>query len=507
MGGIPASKAPAEAGRLDSWKEIASYLRRGARTVQRWEREEGLPVHRLQHEKLGSVYAYRSELDSWFARRGAELEPDAVATPSAPSVAVLPFLDLSQEGDQAYFCDGVAEEIVNALSRVEGLKTASRTSSFRFRTPGADSREIGAQLGVQSLLEGSVRRSGDRLRIAVQLVDAESGFQRWAERYDRQAGDIFAIQDEIAERVAQALKGALTPRDENTLRTPATTDLDAYDFYLRGRKCYYEYSQQSIETAIRMFVRAIECDPGYAQAYAGLADCWSYLYCSDRCDAVREQADWASSKAQQMDPQSAQAQASRGLSLSSKRADRRRGPGVPGGGPPRSRAFRSALLPRAPLLCAGAARRSGGSIRTRDGGATRRLSVAAARRPDRGRPGTGRPRGCASQARHRNRRAAPPGRSRRRSDALHGRERTRRAGRAGAGATVRRACARARSPDDPMLLYNVGCVFSILGLTEPALDCLEKAARAVSRGRLGAKTTATWMRSGENSGLRDCWGN
>jgi adenylate cyclase len=477
MRGIPASEAPAEAGRLDSWKEIASYLRRGARTVQRWEREEGLPVHRLQHEKLGSVYAYRSELDSWFARRGAEQQPDAVVTRSAPSVAVLPFLDLSQEGDQAYFCDGVAEEIVNVLSRVEKLKTASRTSSFRFRTPGADSREIGAQLGVQSLLEGSVRRSGDRLRIAVQLVDAESGFQRWAERYDRQAGDIFAIQDEIAARVAQALKGALTPRDENTLRTPPTTDLDAYDFYLRGRKCYYEYSAQSIETAIRMFVRAIECDPEYAQAYAGLADCWSYLYCSDRCDAVREQADWASSKAQQMDPQSAQAQASRGLSLSlSGRID------------DADRAFDEAVRLDPELFEAHYFRarhcfalgRLAEAVQAYEGAMEARPDdyqsplLAAQIEDDLGRGDRAaalRKRGIGIAER---RLLADPEDARTLYMAANGlaalgeRERARQ--------FAERALA--AQSDDPMLLYNVGCVFSILGLTEPALDCLEKAARS-----------------------------
>ena len=116
-------KATAEAARLDSWKEIAGYLRRGTRTVQRWEQEESLPVHRLHHDKLGSVYAYREELDAWLAQR-ADLpskQPATAASPT-PSVAVLPFTDMSQEGDQAYFCDGIAEEIVNSLSRIAGLR-------------------------------------------------------------------------------------------------------------------------------------------------------------------------------------------------------------------------------------------------------------------------------------------------------------------------------------------------------------------------------------------------
>src|SRR4051794_8670342 len=166
-----------KATRLDSWKEIAQYLRRGSRTVQRWERDEGLPVHRHQHGKLGSVYAYPAELDAWFTSRGAALAPDpAPVASAAPSIAVLPFADLSPQTDQAYLCDGIAEEIIHALSRIDGLRTASRTSSFRFRTPGVDSREAGRQLGVRSLLEGSVRKAGERLRVAVQLVDAETGF-------------------------------------------------------------------------------------------------------------------------------------------------------------------------------------------------------------------------------------------------------------------------------------------------------------------------------------------
>src|SRR5450759_1385660 len=160
--------------RLDSWKEIAAYLKRGARTVQRWEREEGLPVHRLPHEKLGSVYAYPAELDAWWSARAAEMRDAQPAATPAPSIAVLPFADMSQEGDQAYFCEGIAEEIIGALSRIAGLRVASRTSSFRVRPPTGDSREIGRQLGVRTLLEGSVRKSGGQLRITVQLIDASS---------------------------------------------------------------------------------------------------------------------------------------------------------------------------------------------------------------------------------------------------------------------------------------------------------------------------------------------
>jgi hypothetical protein len=143
--------------RLDSWKEIAAYLDRGPRTVQRWEREEGLPVHRLQHDKLGSVYAYRSELDAWWESRRARLdtEPAAGEGPGR-TVAVLPFSDLSREKDQEYFCDGIAEEISGALARIRGLRVASRTSSRRFKGTELGVREIGRRLGAGTVLEGSV---------------------------------------------------------------------------------------------------------------------------------------------------------------------------------------------------------------------------------------------------------------------------------------------------------------------------------------------------------------
>lgn len=198
-------------GRLDSWKEIAAYLKRGARTVQRWEREEGLPVRRLQHGKLGSVYGYKPELDAWWAGRGEGLE-NAVgcAADQTPSVAVMPFADMSPAQDQSYFCDGVAEEIIHALSRIQGLRTASRSSSLRFGTRALDNRQIGRQLGVRTLLEGSVRVCGDQFRIAVQLVDTETGFQLWSERYDRQLRDMFRVQDEIAGNVAQRLSAVFS---------------------------------------------------------------------------------------------------------------------------------------------------------------------------------------------------------------------------------------------------------------------------------------------------------
>jgi TolB-like protein len=192
-------------GRLDSWKEIAAYLRRGARTVQRWERLEGLPVRRLYHEKLGSVYAFKHEIDAWFSRRADGRLPAEIDTAPA-SVAVLRFADWSEQRDQESFCDGVAEEIAHALGRLDGVRTA------RCRAHEADCRRIGRRLGVKALLQGSVRTWGDRVRIAVELVDAESGFRLWSDRYDRTLGDAFRVQDEIADCVLRALEPRLASR-------------------------------------------------------------------------------------------------------------------------------------------------------------------------------------------------------------------------------------------------------------------------------------------------------
>ena len=204
---VSAAPEPAAGDRLDSWKEVAAYLKRGARTVQRWEREKGLPVHRLRPDKLGSVFAYKSELDAWWSNSAAlELEP---AVELNGSVAVLPFADMSPKNNQAYFCDGLAEEIIHALSRTGSLHVASRTSSFQFRAAQVGSREIGRRLAVATLLEGSVRKWGAQVRVAVQLVDAENGFPLWSASYDRKVRDILAIQEELAQNIAGALEAAM----------------------------------------------------------------------------------------------------------------------------------------------------------------------------------------------------------------------------------------------------------------------------------------------------------
>jgi TolB-like protein/Tfp pilus assembly protein PilF len=185
-------------------------------------------------------------------------------------VAILPFTDMSQEQDQAYFCDGIAEEIINALCCVRGLRIASRTSSFQFKARAVDAREIGRQLNVGAVLEGSVRKAGKRVRITAQLLNASDGYHVWSQSYDRELDDVFAIQTDIAQRMVDALRVSLTPRENALIERGGTRNSQAYDFFLRGQQLLWAYG--GAEEAPAMFRRAIEHDPAFAQAHAGLAN-------------------------------------------------------------------------------------------------------------------------------------------------------------------------------------------------------------------------------------------
>lgn len=479
---IPFSEpAPRHGGpedRLNSWKEIAAHLKRGTRTVQRWSRDEALPVYRLQHDRLGSVYAYRSELDAWWVKRGAEPEHDPDSGPAGHSIAVLPFADMSQEKDQEYFCDGIAEEIINALSRVKGLRVASRTASFQFRGARGGSRGIGHRLRVKTLLEGSVRKAGDRLRIAVQLADAESGFQLWSASYDRALTDIFAIQAEIGNGIVEQLQVTLGPR-EGAAFPPPTADVQAYDCYLRGRSFYYRYGPRDVRFALEMFSQAAAIDPGYAQAYAGLADCWSYLYLNaDRSDTIREKAQWASSKAVEMDPASAQAQASHGLSLSLSGQDQEA-----------ERAFAEAMRLDAGLFEAHYFHARHCFARGRLEEAVRSYERAMEAGPDDFQSPllvaqSYEAMGCADEARAARQRGIEAARRHLRLNPDNARAVYMAAnGFAGLGdfSQARAWAGRAleMAPEDPMTLYNLGCIYSMIGDLEQAIGCLEG---AVSRG-------------------------
>ena len=182
---------------------------------------------------------------------------------------------MSSGKDQDYFCEGMAEEIINSLSRIEGVHVASRTSSFQFKGSAVDIRVIGEQLNVRTVLEGSVRKAGNRLRVTAQLINATDGYHLWSERYDREMKDVFAIQDEIAGAIVTRLKGRLTGLMQAGKRH--TDNVDAYELYMKGRYVQKTRTQAGIERGIEYFQQAIEKDPGYAMAYAGLGDSYSLL--------------------------------------------------------------------------------------------------------------------------------------------------------------------------------------------------------------------------------------
>jgi len=192
------------------------------------------------------------------------------------SIAVLPFTDLSATKDQEWFCDGIAEEILNALSPLPGLHVAARTSAFSFRGKNEDLRSIGEKLNVATVLEGSVRRSGDRVRITAQLIDASNRFHLWSERYDREVNDIFDVQDEIAKAVAERLRVTLVGGQHARLVEKSTTNIEAYELYLKGRALLYQRGS-SIMPALEQFRKAVELDPNYALAWAGIADAYTVI--------------------------------------------------------------------------------------------------------------------------------------------------------------------------------------------------------------------------------------
>jgi len=246
---------------------------------------------------------------------GSPLTPGAAG--GVRSIAVLPFSNLSSDPEGETFADGMAEEIINALSKIKALKVSSRTSSFTFKNKTEDIREIGRKLQVGTVLEGSVRKSGKRLRLTAQLVNATDNSQLWAERYDRELEDVFAIQDEIAASIVAALRLVLTEDEKRAIEQVPTANVEAYEVYLRGRQFFHQHRRRSHEFARQMFERAIELDPGYALAHAGVADCCSFLYqYFDATPSNIARAEAASRRAVELAPELAEAHASRGLALS-----------------------------------------------------------------------------------------------------------------------------------------------------------------------------------------------
>lgn len=207
---------------------------------------------------------------------GGRAESDrAQALADRPSIAVLPFTDMSPEGDQAHFGDGVAEEILDALSKIQGLRVAARTSAFKLRDE--DAATVAEQLNVSAVLEESVREQEDRVRVTTQLINAADGFHMWSRTFERELNDIFAVQDEIARAVAAALRIELTGEEDTALAERGTENIETYNAYLLGRYYWNRRTREGLESAVEAFEQAIALDPDYAAAYAGLADAYNIM--------------------------------------------------------------------------------------------------------------------------------------------------------------------------------------------------------------------------------------
>ena len=315
---VSSSVEPNTNGRLDSWKEIAAYLKREVRSVQRWEKDEELPVRRHMHGRLGTVYAHKAELDAWLAQRqpvwkanGREgrafpykivalaaaavfLIASAVVVldvaglrnrllglmtgpPRIHSIAVLPLENLSGNPSQEYFAEGITEELITTLGKISALRVISRTSVMRYKGTRKSLPEIGRELNVDAVLEGAVLHSEDRVRITAQLIDARADRHLWAQTYERDLGNALSLQDEVARAIAMQIKIKLTPQENAQLAQSRPLNPEAYEAYVRGRNEYSRWSRQGSARAVEYFKKAVEKDPDYALAYGWLAMSYNAL--------------------------------------------------------------------------------------------------------------------------------------------------------------------------------------------------------------------------------------
>ena len=274
------SNNPAD--RLDSWKEIAVYLRRDVRTVQRWEKKEGLPVYRHQHQKLGSVFAYRSELAAWFKGRQHQAavqmqEKDA----GKIKLVVLPFTNLNSGKKEDYFSDGLTEEMTTEITRLQPSRLAvvAHDTAVHYRAERKAFEQMRQELGVDYVLAGKVRRVEQRVRVTAQLIEVEDQTQLWAETYDRDLSDILALQAEIAQAIAAEIHVVLNRSEHARLSNLQRGRVHpaAYDAYLKARYYLHEMLPAPIRRSIEYFEAAIQHDPNYAPAHSGLASAYALL--------------------------------------------------------------------------------------------------------------------------------------------------------------------------------------------------------------------------------------
>jgi TolB-like protein/Flp pilus assembly protein TadD len=361
----PTSEKPLE-NRLDSWKEIAAYLGRDVTTVQRWEKRESMPVHRHLHDKRGSVYALVPELEEWLQSRRRhlgeeqgekeeELKPEApvqaegghgtrvtlrargwlalatvgviallaaayvlsrgrtgnAAQPKIGSLAVLPFKNLSGDPAQEYLSDGMTDALIDRLSRVHNQRIISRTSVMRFKNPQVSVPEIARMLHVDAVVEGSVMRQDNRIRVTAQLIRGETDEHFWSETYERELRDVFAVQSELAQSIAEKVQVTATGEEHARLTATRPIAPEVYESYLRGRSAFDKSnSRAGIEEGIGYFERAIKMDPTFAPAYLGQAVAFSELgtvFIGDPPEETRPKVISAARKALELDPDLAEA--------------------------------------------------------------------------------------------------------------------------------------------------------------------------------------------------------
>jgi len=251
------------------------------------------------------------------ATAGQQTGVDATQEPAERvSIAVLPFNNMSGDTEQEYFSDGITEDIITDLSKVSGLFVVARNTAFTYKGKAVKVQEVSKELDVRFVLEGSVRKAGARVRVTGQLINGETGGHVWADRYDRDLTDIFAIQDEITHAIVEQLKVKLLPQERKSIEQAPTDNIEAYTYYLRGRQFFHRHSKSYYQLARRMFAKAVELDPAYARAYAGIADCDSFLFLHYHVDISIDTILATSAQALALDAGLAEAHASRGLALS-----------------------------------------------------------------------------------------------------------------------------------------------------------------------------------------------
>jgi TolB-like protein/Flp pilus assembly protein TadD len=352
---IPLVEKPSER-RLDSWKEIAAYLNRDVTTVQRWEKREGMPIHRHLHDKRGSVYALPEELDEWVQSRRprvdeAEKKPEAgvipgaaseqktaggrqfrlwfalagvvcvcvaiagwlvfrqrAAVPVAPkirSLAVLPMRNLSGDPAQEYLADGITEAVIGQLANIRDLRVISHTSVMRFKDQQQSIPEIARTLGVDAVVEGSVIKEGDRIRVTAQLIRGATDEHFWSETYDREMRDALSLESELALSIGQKVEATVTGEEHQRLSAARPVAPEVYESYLRGRFIFNQGNRPAIEESIHYFEDALNRDATFAPAYVGLAEAYTRLgtvFAGASPEATRPKVTNYARKALELDP-------------------------------------------------------------------------------------------------------------------------------------------------------------------------------------------------------------